>query len=148
MSERRIYNPALAPPWNPAKDWVELSEGASVCVWELSVPESYQVAEAAQRHPQDPRPGGNEQEAAIWLLAYSCRKGDEPGSERIWSDLEAHRVMDLPPADFTRLLLAARGLLEAAPAAEERQRDFTLPPPDTSGPRSPIGVSSSSTDSR
>jgi len=144
--ERKIYNPKTATAWTPAKEWVELSEGSWVCVWELSVPESLEVGEAAQRHPQDPRPGANEKEAALWLLAYSCRDGDGESAGRIFSDLDVHRIYALPPVDFTRLLQAARGLLESGEEAEERARDFTAGSVTDRLP-SPTGASRNSTGS-
>lgn len=146
MSEaREIYDPTTAEPWVPAKDWVRLSNGRWVCVWELSVPENFQVGEAGRRHPQDPRPGNNEQELAVWLIAYAAHRGEEPGSPRIWNDMQIHLLLSLPPDDFTKLLVAARGLLGTSEEAEERARDF-IPGAEVSGrPASSTGVSSTST---
>jgi hypothetical protein len=147
---RTIYNPKTAKPWNPAKAWVDLSDGSSICVWELSVPEQFQVAEAAQRHPQDPRPGANDKEAALWLLAYACRKGDgtpeAPSIERVFSDLEIGYLMAMAPDDFGALLAQARGLVQPTEAEEAKLRDFT-PAMVNGSPASLTGVSSTSTDS-
>jgi hypothetical protein len=148
--ERRIFSPEAARPWVPAKEWVTLVDGSEVCVWELSIPEQFQVAEAAQRHPQDPRPGSNEREAAVWLLAYACRAGEAPGSPRIWDDMHVHWIASerMNPEDFGRLLVAARGLVSNSEEAEKRARDFTPAPPAAGTPISSTGASSDSTGSR
>ena len=144
--ERRIYDPHTAPQWTPAKEWVELVDGSEVCVWELSVPDQFQVAEAAQRHPSDPRPGGDDKEAAVWLIAYAARKGEEPGSPRVFGDLEIVHILNLDPENFARLLQAARGLVQHSEAEEEKLRDFTSEA-GTGKPVSSTGASSISTDS-
>jgi len=142
--ERRVYNPATAAPWTPAKEWVTLADGSEVCVWELSVAENFDVMEASMRHPEDPRPGGNEKEAAMWLLVYACRRGDAPGSLRVWDDREVFRVLELAPTDFTKLLIAARGLVEGSPEAEKQREDFTPPLSESRRPASASGASSTS----
>jgi hypothetical protein len=147
---RTIYNPKTAKPWAPAKAWVDLSDGSSICVWELSVPEQFQVAEAAQRHPQDPRPGSNEKEAALWLLAYACRQGDgtpeNPAVERVFGDMEVGALNRMSPEDFGALLARARGLVQSSEAEDAKLRDFTPATADGSL-ESPTGASSISTDS-
>ncbi len=132
-TDRRIYNPQAPAQWQPVKEWVELADGAWICVWELSVAESFAVAEAARRHPRDPRPGPNEQEAALWLLAHSCRRGDgtpdAPDTSRVWNDMEIGKIMALAPADFGRLLIAARGLVEPEEVKEKEDGEGDFPPP-------------------
>jgi hypothetical protein len=131
--KRKLYDPHEAAPWTPRKEWVALADGSEICVWELSVPESFQVAEAAQRHPQDPRPGQNESDAALWLVALACRRDDEPLSPRVWNDMEMGRILQLNPQDFTKLLIAARFMLQATEEGQERVADFIAPGAVASG---------------
>ncbi len=138
MTEHPVYDPDQEPPWMPAKEWVQLKRGKWICVWELAVAEQFAVAEAAQRHPSDPRPGGNDREAALWLLAYSCRRGEEPNAARVWGDMQIGKLYALDPDDFGALLAKARGLAVETEEAQERARDFTN---GTAGdkPSSPTG---------
>src|SRR4051812_35773305 len=91
---------ADARPWQAKTEWVTMNDGRGVCVWQLSVADTLRLSSYSQRHPNDPRPGPNEEEAAIWQIALSCRTGDEPGAERIFSDIDARRVLELDPEDF------------------------------------------------
>jgi len=132
--ERRLYDAIEAAQWQPRKEWVEMTDGSWVCVWELSVSEAFRVAESAQRHPQDPRPGANEGEAATWLVALAARRDESPEAARVWGDMEVHRLLKINPADFSRLLTAARFMLQNSEEGEQATEDFTLPPPVSSGP--------------
>lgn len=131
---RELYDPNDAGQWEPRKEWVRLANGKWVCVWELSVPEAFRVAEVSQRHPQDPRPGANEGEAATWLVALATRRDDRPDSPRVWSDLDVHKLLRINPADFSRLLIAARFFMQSSEDEDQRLEDFTSPPPVGSGP--------------
>jgi len=120
---------ADAKPWQPKKEWVTMTDGRGVCVWQLSVPDTLRLSSYSQRHPQDPRPGPNEEEAAIWQIALSCRNGEEPGAERIFSDQNARRVLELDPEDFSKLLAAAGRLMGLGKEAANGREAFTPPAP-------------------
>lgn len=141
---RRIYDPTTAQRWTPKKEWVELSSGDWICVWEMSVAQTLQMAENAQRHPNDPRPGINQQEAGIWQLMYSCYAGEEPGSARIFADHMADKILELSPDDFNRLMRATDTVGGAGKEVAQAREDFTAPPREEPSPSSPTGASSTS----
>ncbi len=145
MSQRKAkpaerWSLSDAKPWQPKKEWVTMSDGRGVCVWQLSVPDTLRLSSYSQRHPNDPRPGPNEEEAAIWQIALSCRSGEESDAPRIFDDQNARRVLELDPDDFSKLLLTASRLMGLGQEAANGQESFTKAAAVGSSPSSSTGA--------
>jgi hypothetical protein len=141
---RKIFNPREAVRWEPKREWVELSDGSSACVWELSVPQTLQLAGFAERHPEDPRRGPDTQEAAVWQIILSLKDGDEPGAQPIYQPHEGHLVLALAPRDFGAIMGAIARVSGIDPEAASARRDFTPAPPADSSPACGSGPSKTS----
>lgn len=133
MSQRKAkpaaWHFADARRWDPKKEWVTMNDGRAVCVWQLSTREMLRLSSSSQRHPNDPRPGPNEEEAAIWQIALAVRESDEPDAARIFDDQNAFRVLDLAPEEFGKLMAAASRLMGLGQEAANGREDFTPPAP-------------------
>ncbi len=138
--ERRIYRPADAKPWTPRSEWVEMQDGRWLCVRQLSVAENLHIGEYSQRHPNDPRPGPNETEQAIWQVAFSCYDGNGPEAQRVYTDIDARRVLEMDPVDFKEILVVSGMLLGLGREAMEARENFTPAAADSSLPRLRIGA--------
>lgn len=132
------YQDALA--WTPKKDWVEMSDGRWICVWQLSVADTMRLSEVSQRHPSDPRPGPNEMEAALWQIALACHAGEEPDAERVWPDTAVRFVMNLDPEDFNKIMRACGDLMGIGKEAGASREAFTAAAVDGSTLASSIGA--------
>lgn len=144
MSQRKAkpeaWHYADARRWDPKKEWVPMNDGRSVCVWQLSTREMLRLSGASARHPNDPRPGPNEEEAAIWQLALAIRESDAPDARRIFDDQNAFRVLDLAPEEFGRLMAAASRLMGLGQEAANGREDFTAAAAADSSPISLTGA--------
>lgn len=131
---RKIFNPREAKPWTPKKAWVELTDGSSVCIWQLSVSQTLELAQVSQRHPQDPRPGMDPQEAAIWQIIFAVKDGDGPEAKPVYQPHEGPLILALNPDDFAAMMNGIAQVSGLTEEAANARRDFTPATPASSSP--------------
>lgn len=134
MSERRVYRPGT--PAVRRKEWVELSDGSGLWVWEMTAAESLTMGRNAERHPQDPRGEGIDQmESLVWQVMLSCRESDEEGAPRVFADHMAAAVYGLAHRDYRAILEAIARLNGTDSEAGRVTELFTPVNADGSNPR-------------
>lgn len=132
MSERKLYDPAAAVAARRFK-WVTLDRG-DVCVHEMSLADTMQITERSARPGLDPQCGLVRAQAVVLQIMYSCRRDDDPGSPRIFTDLDMTPIQELRFHEFDALLQAINEVSGKSATEEERLRDFTTATGQTSTP--------------
>jgi hypothetical protein len=130
------------------KEWVTLSNGKRLCVWEMTVADRLQVLE----HCTLPEgvPGAirySRGEAIIWRMMRSCYTGDDANARPIFNEDNLLSLYRLRDQDGNRILDAMDRVNASDTDALERLEAFTpVPAAEPTGTRS-SSVSSSSTGS-
>jgi hypothetical protein len=108
------------------KEWISL-DGGDICIWEMRMQDFTLLSEYCTRPPEDPRGGVDQQEALLWQVALCCYDGEGEDAERIWPDARVREILDMPNADFDRLILEINRVNGKLARQEEIWRDFTPP---------------------
>jgi hypothetical protein len=112
------------------KEWVTLENGVPVCVWEMTVAESAQLAEFSQR-PDALGGTIDMQEALIWQIALVSFDGDEEGvSRRIFPDSQVTRIKGMRHTDFQRIVHASARVNGSEAERLEDLQSFTKARPE------------------
>lgn len=111
------------------KEWIELS-GGTLCLWSFRAADVNLIGEYSTRPAEDPRGGIDTLEASIWQIAFACYDGDGPDAKRLWPDLKAYEIRDMPADDWEALVLAINRLNGKDATSQEVMRDFTPAEPE------------------
>ena len=130
-----ILDPELLKQERRRFEWVTLPRLGRVCVRELLMSDSVQIADYSTRPADDPRGGTDRQESTLWQIALTCYNGDGPDAKRIFDDHQVHLIRSLTLSEFTTLMTVINRVNGMEAEEVELVRDFFGAPeaPLTSG---------------
>lgn len=148
-SERTIFKPT--PEWREKRarerrfEWVDLDDGASICVWANRVHEGLQVTAGATVPAAFGGTGEIDESALqIWTVQVSCRDGEPPDGELIFTPDKLAYIQELSPAEYGRIMAAIMTVNGGSKKEAERLQAFTERIREKTSPSSSTGASKSS----
>jgi hypothetical protein len=123
------YSPAA--PTAVKKEKVVFPDGRFVWVHGLNTATFVSIQARAARQPRDPRLGGQDNSMlTLMQIAASCYKSDEPGAERIFSDLDLDKVGLLTMQEMVLIMMAVQRVNGTDATEQEVLKDFLAPMPE------------------
>lgn len=110
------------------REWVTLSGGKRLCVWELSTADNLRIVEQCALPPGTPGGGISRGEAMIWQILQSCFDGDRPGARRIFREEDVLKVYRMKSRDTDMILDAIARVNGTDPERLEKIEAFTPVP--------------------
>ena len=129
------------------REWVTLSGGKRLCVWELTAHDSLRIAERCLL--PEGMPGGvrySRTEWSIWRIMHSCYNGDTPEAKPIFNEDNVLQIYRLRDRDSALILEAIARVNGTDDASVEAVEDFGPVPVDGATGTCSSSASSSFTD--
>lgn len=113
-------------PTERRKEWVTLSNGKRLCVWEMMAADTLRIIDRSTM--QGVAGQISEGDAIVWKVMYSCFNGEDAQAKPIFTEETVLSVYRLKTIDLHSILAVIAKLSGLDSEVKEARANFTEPP--------------------